>query len=151
MQQFEKQHAHTICDYDFVPGALVLVHSAGSDMDKTRPCYCGLMVVLRHTRNGAYRLSKLDSSISKLHYTAFRLLPYHLRSPSVITVTHLVTSEDLMSLERDDTPQSGRANDDNEDALTQEGQILNPQGGVRPALHAALELETAKVHRVECM
>jgi len=96
-------------------------------MDKTRPCYCGPMVVLRHTCNGAYRLSELDGSISKLHYTAFRLLPYHSCSPSLITVTCWVTSEDLVSIERDNTPQSGRANDDDKDVLTQEGQILNPE------------------------
>jgi hypothetical protein len=45
-RQFERQHAHTICDFDFTPGALVLIHSAGSDMDKTRPRYYGPMVVL---------------------------------------------------------------------------------------------------------
>jgi len=149
VRQFKKQYAHTICDYDFALGALVLVHSTGSDMDKTRLCYCSPMVVLRCTCNGAYRLSELDGSISKLCYAAFRLLPYHLRSPSLITVTRLVTSKDLASLERDDTPLSGRANDDDEDTLTWEGQILNPRGGVRPALRAALESETAEAHRVE--
>jgi hypothetical protein len=107
VRQFEKQHANTIRDFDFTPGALVLVRSAGSALDKTKPRYYGPMVVLRRTRNGAYRLGELDGTISRLRYAAFRLLPYHARSPSFIPVTRVVEGDDLASLEYDDTPIGG--------------------------------------------
>jgi len=103
VHQFEKQHASTIRDFDFTLGALVLVRSAGSTMDKTKPRYYGPMIVLRRTCNGAYRLGELDGTISRLRYAAFRLLPYHARSPSFIPVTRVVEGDDLASLEYDDT------------------------------------------------
>jgi hypothetical protein len=104
VRQFEKQHANTIRDSNFMPGTLVLVRSAGSTMDKTKPRYYGPMVVLRRTRNGAYRLGELDGTISSLRFAAFRLLPYHARSPSSVTVTHSAERGDgLAFLEYDDT------------------------------------------------
>jgi len=37
---------NTIRDFDFTPGILILVRSASSDMDKMRPQYYSLMVIL---------------------------------------------------------------------------------------------------------
>src|SRR6267142_757174 len=102
-----------------------------------------------NTRNRVYRWSKLDNRILEPHYATFKLHPYHSRSPSHITVTHIMNGKDLASLEDDDTLWAGRANDNN-NVLTWEGQNLNPQGGVRATGHAASELETAE-HQVECM
>ena len=116
-------------------------------MDKTRPHYYGPMVVLRCTHNGAYRLGKLNRSISRLHYTTFQLIPYYSHSSSRFTVTQILDSKSLAALKQDDTPSTGRAND-YDDTLTQEGQNLNPQGGVRAAGHAASESETAE-HQVK--
>jgi len=116
-------------------------------MDKTKPCYYGPMVILRHTHNRAYRLGKLNRSISRLHYAAFQLIPYHSHSSSHFTVTQIVDSKSLTALKQDNTLQAGRAND-YDDTLTQEGQNLNPQGGVRAAGHAASESETAE-HQVK--
>jgi hypothetical protein len=101
-QQFERQHAHTIRDFDFKPGALVLVRNPGAEMDKTKPRYFGPMLVIRRTRNGAYRLAELDGAVSQLRYTAFRLVPYHARSPSYIPVTRVVDRDDLASVIADD-------------------------------------------------
>ena len=53
-RQFKKHCANTIHDYDFSPSTLVLVHNSSLTMDKMKPQYLGPMVVLRHTRNGAY-------------------------------------------------------------------------------------------------
>jgi hypothetical protein len=102
--QFEQQHACTICNFDFKPDALVLIHNPGAEMDKTKPWYFGPMLVIRQTRNGAYCLAELDSAVSKLCYVAFRLLPYHTCSPSFIPVTHVVDCKDLTSVIADDLP-----------------------------------------------
>jgi hypothetical protein len=111
VQQFERQHAHTIHDFDFALGALVLIRNAGSDMDKTRPRYYGPMVVLRCTRNGAYRLGELNGAVSRLRYAAFRLIPYHARSRTLIPVTQIIDSDALASLTLDDAPFAGGAGD----------------------------------------
>jgi hypothetical protein len=104
VRQFEKQHANTIRDFNFMPGTLVLIRSTGSTMDKTKLCYYGPMVVLRRTRNGAYRLGELDGTISSLCFAAFQLLPYHACSPSSVTVTHSVErGDDLAFLKYDNT------------------------------------------------
>ena len=60
------------------------------------------MVVVKKTRNGAYRLAELDGAISRLRFAAFRLIPYHARSRSVISVTHLLDSDDLEALDSAD-------------------------------------------------
>jgi len=145
VRQFKKQHAHSIRDYDFEPGALVLVRNTGSDMDKMKPCYYGPMVVLRRNRNGAYRLGELDGAVSRLCYAAFRLIPYHTRSRSFIPVTRILDRDDLASLEHDDTPTMSGAGVGS-DALTQEGQILNPPGGVRTVRSTASKTGSAAAY-----
>ena len=104
VQQFERQHEHTIHDFNFKPGALVLVRNPGTEHDKTKPRYCGPMVVVRRTCNGSYRLAELDGAVSRLRYAAFRLVPYHARSPSFIPVTHIIDHNDLASVAADDLP-----------------------------------------------
>ena len=135
--QFKKHFANTIRNYDFAPGSLVLIRNTLPNMDKMKPRYLGPMVFLRRTRNGAYHLSELNSMISRLHYAAFRLIPYHARSRSFIPVTHIVGSGDLASLELDDAPATGPGL--RSDESTQEGQILNPPGGVRSVYMLASE------------
>jgi len=107
VHQFEKHYANTICDFDFVPGSLVLVRNSNLTMDKMKPHYLGLMIVLRRTRHGTYQLGELDGAVSRLRYAAFRLIPYHARSLSFITVTHVVDGDDLTSHDDDDTSVGG--------------------------------------------
>jgi len=111
--QFKKHYTNTIHIYNFKPGALVLVRSARSDMDKTRPHYYGPMVILRCTHNRAYRLGELDKSILRLCYAAFQLIPYYSHSSSCFTVTYIVDSESLASLKQEDTLPAGRTNNYN--------------------------------------
>ena len=70
-QHFEWQHAHTIRDFDFKPGKLVLVCNPGTEHDKVKPRYCGPMVVVWRNHNGMYRLTELDGAVSRLRYAAF--------------------------------------------------------------------------------
>jgi hypothetical protein len=52
------------------------------------------MVVLRRTIGGSYLLAELDGSVSRLRYTAFRLIPYHPRTTSRIPVTSITGLDD---------------------------------------------------------
>jgi len=110
-------------------------------MDKMKPRYLGPMIVIRRTRYGAYRLAELDGAVSRLRYAAFRLLPYHARSPSFIPVTHVVDGDDLASHDDDDTS-SGGAGSFNDES-TREGRYFKTPGGVTMAY--ALVSETSHV------
>ncbi len=82
-----------------------------------KPRYFGPMVVVKKTCNGAYCLAELDGAVSKLHYATFRLVPYHTRSRSVISVTHLLDSDDLAAIDNTDED-----SDIAEEDLTGDGQ-----------------------------
>ena len=122
IRQFEKHYANTLHDFDFAPGSLVLVRNSNLTMDKMKPCYLGPMIVIRRTHYGAYRLGELDGAVSRLRYAAFRLIPYHARSPSFIPVTHVVDGNDLASHDDDDTSGGGAGLSDDES--TQEGRYF---------------------------
>jgi hypothetical protein len=82
VRHFLDKHQHTIRDFDFKPGALVLVRNSAIEMElncKSKPRYLGLMVVVRRTEGGAYVLAKLDGSVAKTSYATFRVIPYHAR------------------------------------------------------------------------
>ena len=73
-----------------------------------------------------------------LRYATFQLIPYHTCSHSFILVTQIVSGNDLASLEHDDSLEKGPGLSGDE--LTQEGQILNPPGGVRPVVVLGSEM-----------
>ena len=82
-----------IRDFDFNPSNLVLVWNTWIEKElnqKTKPRYLGLMVVLCWTTRGSYLLTKLDGTMSKLWYTAFRLLLYYPRTKILILVMDLI-------------------------------------------------------------
>ena len=98
VRQFERQFENTIRNYNFGPGAFILVRNLSVESDlgrKAKPRYIGPMVVLRCTKNGSYCLAELDSTISNLCFAAFHLVPYHACSRSSISVMRLVDRDDL--------------------------------------------------------
>jgi len=121
VQQFERAFEKTIHDHNFTPGTLVLVRNSSIETDlgrKTKPQYFGPMVVIRRTPNGAYRLAELDGAVSKLHFAAFCLVPYHARSRTSIPVTRLIEHEELTKIYLDEdndgtaeAPSNGKASD----------------------------------------
>src|SRR5712671_3598658 len=101
IRQFERQHTNTITSHNFHPGRLVLVRNSGVESDlgrKAKPRYFGPMVVIRRTRNGAYRLAELDGAVSKLHYAAFCIIPYFAHSQTLIPVTRILDRNDLATV-----------------------------------------------------
>ncbi|KAH9988495.1 hypothetical protein BJV77DRAFT_1134239 [Russula vinacea] len=112
------QHQNLIKDLNFKPGGLVLVRNAGVDLElacKTKLRYFGLMVVVRRTCNGAYRLAELDGAVSKLRYAAFRIIPYFSHSQTSIPVTRLLDREDLAALVKEEALLSSGALDGSDD------------------------------------
>jgi transposase InsO family protein len=96
-RDFERKFRESIKDYDFAPGSLVLVRNSKTEYElnrKTKPRYLGPMIVLRRTQGGSYLLAELDGSVSKLRYAAFRLLPYHPRSETRVSVTRITGMDD---------------------------------------------------------
>ncbi|KIM34846.1 hypothetical protein M413DRAFT_79978 [Hebeloma cylindrosporum] len=79
-------------DFNHQPGTLVLVRNSKADKDlsKHNARYLGPMVVVRRSRGGAYMLSELDGSVSRLRFAAFRVIPYAPRDIKRIPVHSLV-------------------------------------------------------------
>ena len=95
---FEHRFAHTIRDFDFRPGSLVLILNKKIEPTsnaKCKPRYFGPMVVISCSQNGSYRLAEVDGTVSKLKFTAFRLVPYFLCSLDTLEVTQFLNAEDL--------------------------------------------------------
>jgi hypothetical protein len=96
IEAFIQKHQHTIVDYNFKPGDLVLVLNKKIEPElgrKAKPRYFGPMVVVSRSAGGAYRLAEVNGAISKLKYGAFRLIPYHRRYTSYIDVTQIEDME----------------------------------------------------------
>ena len=112
-RKFEQQFANTIKTGQFALGDLVLVRNSAVENthQKMKPQYFGPMVVVKRTRNGAYRLAELDGAVSRLRFAAFRLIPYHARSRSTISVTRLLDSDDLDALDSADEDNIGADED----------------------------------------
>jgi len=76
VRHFLDKHQHTIRDFDFKPGALVLVRNLAIEMElnrKSKPRYLGPMVAVRRTERGAYVLAELDGSVAKTNNYHFKI------------------------------------------------------------------------------
>ena len=97
IERFEKEHEGRIIDFDFKPGALVLVRNTREEdtlSRKTKPRYLGPMVVVRKTKMRSYVVAELDGAQSNLRVAGFRLIPYFPRTLSSIPIVP-ETSEEL--------------------------------------------------------
>ena len=96
VRDFEEKYRHTIKDFNFQPGDLVLVRNSKIETEasrKAKPRYTGPMAVVRKTIGGSYVLAELDGALSALRYAAFRLVPYHARTKLSVPITRIVEEE----------------------------------------------------------
>jgi hypothetical protein len=80
--RFERNHSHTIRDFNFKAGDLVLVRNTAIEKAlnrKMRPRYFGPMVVVSKNRGGAYIICDLDGTLAHAPTAAFRIVPYFAR------------------------------------------------------------------------
>jgi len=79
---FEKTHAHTIHDFNFKRGDLVLIRNTAIEKAlnrKMQPRYLGPLIVVSHNFGGAYIISELDGTVLHRLIAAFRVIPYFAR------------------------------------------------------------------------
>ena len=83
LKRFEERHAAQICDFDFQPGALVLVRNSGIEKSldhKAKEKYIGPMVAVRKTIGTSYIVAELDGAEAQQRVAGFRLIPYFSRT-----------------------------------------------------------------------
>lgn len=93
IRQWEKDNEKSIENYDFQPGALVLLRNSAIENEwsrKAKPRYTGPMVVIERKSDTSYTIAELNGAQGKMPVAAFRLIPYKPRSMIAIPITRFI-------------------------------------------------------------
>jgi hypothetical protein len=111
-RQFEQEHLHTLKDFDFQRGSLVLTRNTQIDKSLNKKMctrYIGPLIVVSRNYGGAYILAELDGTVLHRPIATFRLLPYFACKaiplpPDFINIdnTHLRKMEHSLVTDRDE-------------------------------------------------
>jgi hypothetical protein len=107
--KFEKDHAHTIRDYNFKPGDLVLIRNTAIEKAlnrKMRARYLGPLIVISRNKGGAYIIAELDGAVFDRPVAAFRVIPYFPRDKIAIP-----PMEELIDISRERLTQMEQSSD----------------------------------------
>ena len=109
VRRYEQENEHTIKDYDFKPGDLVLVRNTTVEKslnNKMEIRYMGPMVVVRRTKGGSYLCCEMDGAMFHGKIGQFRVIPFAQRSeielPEGILALIDLSKEVLDELAEDD-------------------------------------------------
>ena len=98
-KHFAEVNQNWIKDYNFAPGALVLICNSKVSNNlgqKMKLQYLRLFVVVQRTKGNTYIVAELDGAVVKLCITAFCLILYFLCSCLTVLILCLVKAVELM-------------------------------------------------------
>jgi hypothetical protein len=128
-KRFEKNHSHTIHDFNFQHGNLVLIRNTQVEKalnHKMQPRYIGPLIVIACNFGGMYILCELDGSVLHRPIAAFHVIPYFARKSIPlperfmdIDYKHLDELKNTLNIDGenndDEEPSQDFTDEDNED------------------------------------
>ena len=114
VRRYEEENKHTIQEYNFEPGDLVLVRNTSVEKSlntKMHNRYMGPMIVIRRTKGGSYLCCELDGAMFQGKIGAFRVIPFAQRK-SVELPENILDLIDLSSEKLDELAEAGEEEDE---------------------------------------
>jgi hypothetical protein len=122
VRKYERVHEHTIKDFNFQSGDLVLVRNTTVEKSlntKMAIRYNGPMVVVRRTKGGSYLCCEMNGAMLQGKIAQFRVIPYLPRKSLSVTQKIL----DLIDLSKDTLKDLAEADDDKDEYLGKDMQF----------------------------